>query len=331
MKNERPPHYLSIFPTGTIPVPVSIGDLPLSNYVISEDTLTEAVSEFLEENPDVPGVVIEKKNQPAGLIPRHKIFERLGHRYGVELFFRKPIVELEKELITSPFVLKQHISINLAAKMALGRAQNFIYDPIIVELENKTLRILDMYVLLLSQSQLSNNLSGAASSLNNIEMLVSNSNVNLYSAIDVIMESISKVVPAHHARILLQSRTEFDALKEHELILNHYEPLTNVSVYRSILQSNQVSVLEDVKMVPAWTNQDTPPNTRSWMGVPLTYLNENLGVLSLARTTFSPFSNHEKEIALVFARYLSKLLSNSTGRLDKIRMIEKKYLHSPSA
>jgi len=328
MKREPTPHYFNIFPTGAIPVPVNIGDLPLSNYVIPEETLTEDVSAYLENNPDVPGVIIQKKNQSVGLIARHKMFERLGHRYGVELFFRKPIVELEKEFATHSFVLKNHISINMAVRLALARPQNFIYDPIIVEFEDKSFRLLDMYALLLCQSQLSINLSGISSSINSIEMLVSNPNSNLYSTIDFIMENLSKVVPTHHARILLQHRAEFEGLKEHELILNHYEPLSRISIYRSIIQTNQASVLEDVNMVPAWTNQDTPPNTRSWMGIPLTYLNETLGILSLSRATFSPFSNHEKETALMFARYLSKLLSNFTGRLDKVRALEKKYLTS---
>lgn len=325
MKNESPPHYFNIFPTGTIPVPVSIGDLPLSGYVVSEETLTESVSEYLEKNPDVPGAVIQKKGRAVGLIPRHKMFEKLGHRYGVELFFRKPIIELERELETNSFVLKNHIPINMAVKLALGRTQNHIYDPIIVEFEDKSLQLLDMYVLLLSQSQLSNNLSGITSSLNSIEMILSNLNADLSSTIDLIMESLGKVVPTHHSRILLQNRPEFDSIRNHELILNHHEPLTRISIYRSILQNNQALVLEDVKMVPAWTNQDTPHNTRSWMGIPLTYLNETLGLLSLSRVTFSPFSNHEKETALVFARYLSKLLSNASMSLEKIRAIEKKY------
>ncbi len=330
MKKEPTPYYFNIFPTGKIPVPVNIGDLPLSNYAVSEETLTEEVSAYLEKNPDVPGVIIIKNNKSIGVIARHKMFERLGHRYGVELFFRKPIVELEKEFAAHKFILQNHVPINMAVRLALARPQSFIYDPIIIEFEDKTLRLLDMYVLLLSQSQLSSNLSGISSSINSIETLVSNPHANLYSAVDLIMESLSKVVPTHHARILLQHRPEFDALKEHDLVLNYYEPLNRFSIYRAILQTNQTSVLEDVSMTPAWINRDTPHNTRSWMGVPLHYLNEPFGILSLSRTTFSPFSNHEKETALLFARYLSTLLSNFTGRLDKIRALEKKYLHNAS-
>lgn len=329
MNNKQTPHYLSIFPTGKIPVPVSIGDLPLSSYVVTEDTLTEAVSEYLEKNQDVPGVVIQKKNKELGLIPRYKMFERLGHRYGVELFFRKPIVELEKEIISNSFILKNHVSINIASKMALGRTQNFVYDPIIVEFEDTSLYLLDMYVLLLSQSQLASNLSGISSSINNIEILISNPNSHLYSTINFIVESLGNVVPTHHARILLQNRAEFDVLSEHELISNKNEPLTHFSIYRTILETNQVTVLEDVNIVPTWINEDTPAQTRSWMGIPITYLDENLGLLSLSRVTYSPFSNQEKETALVFARYLSKLLTNSSGRLHKIRALEKKYLEHP--
>lgn len=323
MNSKPTPHYFSIFPTGKIPVPVSIGDLPLSRYIITEDTLTEDVSEYLESNQEVPGVIILKNKNKIGLIPRYKMFERLGHRYGVELFLRKPIVELEKEIVSNPFVLKNHISINMASKMALGRTQNFVYDPIIVEFEDDSLHLLDMYVLLLSQSQLTNNLSGISSSINNIEILVSNPNSHLYSTINFIMESLNKVVPTHQARIILKNQSEFDILSEHELILNQEENLMRLSIYRTILQTNQATVLEDVTLIPAWVNQDTPYGTRSWMGIPLSYLNESLGLLSLSRVTYSPFSNQEKESALVFARYLSKLLADLSGRQDNSLQFKK--------
>jgi hypothetical protein len=324
MKDSKVPHYFNIFPTGNIPVPVCIGDLPMSDYVVSQHTLTEEVASYLDANPLVPGVVVMEGSQVKSVIPRNKMFERLGRRYGVELFLQKPIFEMEQEVGAEAFLLKSHLSINMAVKLALSRVQSRIYDPIIVEFEDGSKPLLDMYVLLLSQSQLSNNLSGIVSSLNNIELMLANYHVNPASALELIMENLGSVVPAHHACIILQPTVDSAAVI-HNFIVHQNEPLEINSIYRSVLTMNQPIVLEDVNMVPAWVNRDTPRNTRSWLGAPITDQRGTIGLISLARTSFSPFTNHEKEISLVFARYLGKLFEVIAHQLEKNQLLEKKY------
>ena len=326
MKNASVPHYFNVFPTGSIPVPVCIGDLPMSEYTVSEYTRTEEVASYMASTPMVPGAIILRDQKAIGIIPRHKMFERLGRRYGVELFLRKPIIDMARELHAELCILKSHLSVNLAVKLALSRDQNHIYDPVVVEFEYGKLQLLDMYVLLLSQSQLSNNLSGVVSSLNNIEMMLANVNANPINSLDLIMESLSNVVPFHHACILLRSRTDSEMIT-HKFISYQNDPLDRNSVYKSVLSMNQPMVLEDVRMVPAWSNWDTPQDTRSWLGVPITETASPVGLLSLSRSTFSPFTNHEKEIALVFARYIDKLLDNFAHQLARRRHFEKKYIH----
>jgi hypothetical protein len=324
MKNPRSPHYFNIFPTGNIPVPVCIGDLPMSDFTITRDVVTEDVAAFLEANPFVPGAIIVADGKAGGVIPRYKMFERLGHRYGVELFLRKPVVEIERELEADVFALKSHLAINLAVKLALSRSQAYIYDPIIVEYEHGRLRLLDMYVLLLSQSQLSNNLSGIVSFLNHIETILESGRAEAGSTLEMIMENLGKVVPSHDSHVVLQRGTDA-AMFAHTSILRQDGALERNSVYRSTLSMNQSVVLEDVRIVPAWTNWDTPPNTRSWLGAPISNQNGPVGLISLSRTTFSPFTNHEKEISLVFARYLGKLFEHALRQTERNRMFDKKY------
>jgi GAF domain len=324
MNSSQIPHYFNIFPTGNIPVPVCIGDLPMSDYLISQEATTEEVAEYMEANPLVPGAIIIRNQKASSMISRYKMFERLGHRYGVELFLRKPIFEIERELNAEAFTLKSHLSINMAVKLSLSRTQSRIYDPIIVEFENGDLRLLDMYVLLLSQSQLSQNLSGIISSLNNIEIMLSNDQMNPISTLELIMESLGKVVPAHHVRIILQPEAGSSMLIHH-FILYQTDPLERNSVYKSVLTMNQPVVIEDVYKVPAWSNLDTPRNTRCWLGAPITNQSGQIGLVSLSRTTFSPFTNHEKEISLVFARYLGKLFENAALQIERRRVFEKKY------
>lgn len=319
------PHHFNVYPTGHIPVPVCIGDLPMSDYSIPHSTLAETVASHMQNDSMIPGALIFEDKKLAGVIPRHKMFERLGKRYGVELFLRKPIGALEKELGVEAFTLKGHLSINAAVKLALSRSEGNIYDPIVVEHESGNLTLLDMYILLLTQSQLSINLSGIVSSLNNIETILSNETAGA-STLGLILESLNLVVPFHHVRILLQDQDEIATmLGTYESVKISMEPLQRNDLYRSILTINQPLILEDVRIVPAWKGIDSPSMTRSWMGIPLVSQSKTIGLIMLSRFAFSPFTINEKEFALVFTRYINTLFTNLNNRIKKNRTTERAF------
>lgn len=319
------PHHFNVYPTGHIPVPVCIGDLPMSDYSIPHSTLAETVASHMQNDSMIPGALIFEDKKLAGVIPRHKMFERLGKRYGVELFLRKPIGALEKELGVEAFTLKGHLSINAAVKLALSRSEGNIYDPIVVEHESGNLTLLDMYILLLTQSQLSINLSGIVSSLNNIETILSNETAGA-STLGLILESLNLVVPFHHVRILLQDQDEIATmLGTYESVKISMEPLQRNDLYRSILTINQPLILEDVRIVPAWKGIDSPSMTRSWMGIPLVSQSKTIGLIMLSRFAFSPFTINEKEFSLVFTRYINTLFTNLNNRIKKNRTTERAF------
>jgi len=319
------PHYYNVFPTGHIPIPVCIGDMPMSDYAVPQNVFAETVATHMQRNNLIPGVIVLKSDRSIGVIPRHKMFERLGKRYGVELFLRKPIGELESELEVTPFILKHHLPINVAVKLALSRSEGSIYDPIVVEYEDGSLSLLDMYVLLLTQSQLSTNLSGIISSLNNIETILANGMAGA-STLNLILESMGLVVPYHHARIIMQHQHDISALASlKDTVLAAHEPLERNDVYRSILSIKQPLSLEDVRVVPTWTGADAPSITRSWMGIPLSNQNGTVGLVTLSRFTYSPFTSNEKELGLVFTRYISALMADLANRAKKTRSYEKLF------
>ncbi len=319
------PHYFNVYPTGHIPVPVCIGDLPTSDYAVSSHELAEAVALHMQNKALIPGVIILEDEKLIGIIPRHKMFERLGKRYGVELFLRRPIGELEKELGVETFALKSHLSINLAVKLALSRSESSIYDPIIVEHENGNISLLDMYILLLTQAQLSTNLSGIISSLNNIDTILANETAGA-STLNLILESMNLVVPFHHVRIILHTQDEIAALFGSDQTVKFVnEPLESNDIYRSILNINQPLSLEDVHSVPAWKSVDSPSITRTWMGIPLSHQNGTVGLLMLSRFAYSPFTVNEKELAQVFARYINTLLVNLANRMKRTHLYKNVY------
>lgn len=319
------PHYFNVYPTGHIPVPVCIGDLPTSDYAVSTREMAETVATHIQNNALIPGVIILEEEKLIGVIPRHKMFERLGKRYGVELFLRRPIGELEKELGVETFTLKGHLSINTAVKLALSRSESSIYDPIIVEHENGNISLLDMYILLLTQAQLSTNLSGIISSLNNIETILASETAGA-STLNLILESMNLVVPFHHIRILLQGQNEIATLLGSDQTVKFVnEPLESNDIYRSIIGINQPLSLEDVRIVPSWKSVDSPSITRSWMGLPLSTQHGVTGLIMLSRFAFSPFTINEKELAQVFTRYINTLLINLTNRMKREQAYKELY------
>ncbi|MBK8619325.1 MAG: GAF domain-containing protein [Anaerolineales bacterium] len=321
MRVNPVPHYLNIFPTGHIPVPVCIGDLPLSNYMVSYDTLAEKVVNHLRENPLVPGAVVTQGKRLLGVLPRHKMFERLGRRYGVELFLTKPVGDLLMELHTDVFSLKSQLPINTAAKLALSRSQDGTYDPIVVEYDDGNYALLDMYVLLLSQSQLLSNMNGVISSLNDIETILSSESPGR-NILELILESLRLVAPYHEAEIIIQNNSTYESLRSNEHVKLLDDPLRSNEIYRSVLTMSQPFSIEDVRMVPAWNGVYASSNTRSWMGIPVTDQNGIVGLLTLSRFSVSPFNNNEKEMAQVFVRYINTFLMNLA------RQTERRYIYN---
>jgi hypothetical protein len=317
MRENPIPHYFNIFPTGKIPVPVSIGDLPLSDYVVSYDTRVEQVAKHLQANTLLPGAIVVQGKRLLGVIPRHKMFERLGRRYGVELFLSKPISDLLLELRADVFSLKCQMHINAAAKLALSRTQDGTYDPIVVEYDDGNFALLDMYILLLSQSQLLSNLNGVISSLNNIEMILSSESPDR-NVLELILESLRLVVPYHEADIILQSQADYETLRDNKHVTILEDLWHANDIYRAVFSMSQPLNIEDVKMTPAWKGNHAPLKTRSWMGVPIADQNGIVGLLSLSRFSVSPFNNNEKELAQVFTRYVNTFLMNLSQHTEKV-------------
>jgi hypothetical protein len=324
MRANPVPHYYNIFPTGQIPVPVSIGYLPLSTYTVPYNTLTEKVVEHLRSNTLIPGAIVVQGQRLLGVLPRHKVFERLGRRYGVELFLSKPVGDLLLELRTDVFSLKSQLHVNIAAKLALSRSQDVTYDPIVVEYEDGSYALLDMYVLLLSQSQLLSNLNGVISSLNNIEVILSNDSPGR-NVLELILESLRLVTPYHEAEIIIQSHSNFDSLRSNEHVKLVDDPLQTNDIYRSAITMNQPFSIEDARMAPSWRGVHASSNTRSWMGIPISDKNGIVGLLALSRFSVSPFNNNEKELAQVFARYISTFLINLAQQSEKKYSYNKMY------
>jgi hypothetical protein len=61
------------------------------------------------------------------------------------------------------------------------------------------------------------------------------------------------------------------------------------------------------------------------MGVPLAGHNGIVGLLTLSRFSVSPFNTNEKEMALVFARYINTFLMNLSRQAERNYSYSKLY------
>ncbi len=289
-------------------MPVCIGDLPSSNYQVSYDVPAEEVAAYLHRHENIPGVMIFDRERLLGIIPRMKMFERLGQRYGIELFLQKPILKLQQEIGAQMFSLYSHLRVDDAVKRGLNRDLHTIYDPIIVSFEDNRYRLLDMYTLLLSQSQTLENINGLMSSITHIEKSMAR-NVEHSDMLELIMDTLKRIVPFHKSSILLKRPLD-GPTKFGEMIVHPSadHALEQNNTYKMILEMRQSLCVDDVSTMPLWIGHNGDSNARAWMGIPLSDRTGTLGLLSLSRLSPSPYTSNEKEIATTFARYLGVTL-----------------------
>ena len=295
-------------PTGYVHTPVCVDDLPQHDFNVSPATLTEEITMHLETYPELPGVLLCQDGQKLlGIIPRKRIFERLGHRYGVELFLRKPIGELHDSLVPQIFTIHPHTRIDDAVYLAMDRSPDVLYEPLVVVSTSGHARMLDFHTLLLAQSQILKNMNNLFSSLNKIKFSL-NQQPDLHDSMTMILGGLRQVVPYHHAAILPKHSSGLH-LSDHEItIFTPTVPILQNAIYQSVLRHNQPLYIEDVKKVAAWDGMDALSDLRTWVGVPLRSGESHLGILSLGRRTLSPFSKDEMAIADTFGGHISQVL-----------------------
>ena len=132
----------------------TVADLPLHQYYLSVDEPGELAAETFQRHPELPGVIVMDKDVMAGMIPRRAFHERVGRSYGVEVYLRRPLRTLLHAVDARPLCLRQDCSIPAAAQAALSRDMENVYAPLVITMEDGTLQLLDVYILLLAQSRL---------------------------------------------------------------------------------------------------------------------------------------------------------------------------------
>jgi signal transduction histidine kinase len=132
----------------------TVADLPFHDFRVGPDTPGHEVAAQLEEQADLPGVIVDLDDGAATLISRRTFFQHMSRGFSREIYLRRPIRVLLQALPHEILRLPADYPIREAARAALARPQELVYEPILVEAGAADLRLLDAYNLLLAQTQL---------------------------------------------------------------------------------------------------------------------------------------------------------------------------------
>jgi hypothetical protein len=294
-------------------IPVCVGDLPGHSFTVSSDEMLDVIVQKMERRPDLPGVMLF--GEQTSVISRAKIFERLGHQYGVELYLHKPISKLGEALKAEALLVPAQTRIEDAVRMALARPYHTVYDPVAVrdeELGNA--RLVDMHVLLLAQSRLVANIADSVGQLEQLEKLIS-AKITTEEMLLSALELLSHVVPYHQAAVLMQKGNRMEVVARRGIGWERGRtgmdnPIQDSQIYRMMRETGQAVCLSDVNAVPAWEYFGEIGNPRSWLGAPLVGYFNLTGLLSLGRLTHSPFNKTEKDTAQVFASRMAQAMES---------------------
>lgn len=307
--------------------PVSVGELPSHDYQVAAETITELVTAHLECNHEIPGVILIRGGKLHSMIPRARLFERLGHRFGVELFIRKPILELQENLETTAHTISSNTRIHTAVDIALKRNAGSMYDPLVMEYEDGKYRMLDMRVLLTAQSQAAENMNNIVSNMNRIEHSIK-ADIPFDASLNMIMDAIKRTTPHHRASILMKPHKLNLISSHHEMVIHLSDPISMHPLIKSVCDSRLPIHIEDTRQSPAWQGMEFLGKANVWIGLPIASGRNLDGVLSLSRITGTPFNKNEIDMARTFSEFLSVAINKTADTYDErqfVEMVQRKF------
>ncbi len=140
--------------TWNISLESTLLDLPLYNCQIELTQQAKEVAQAFEEKSMLPGVILTDRGNFVGIISRRVFFERVSRRYGIEMFFKRPIEVLYRFSKQQLLVLPGSKLIVEAAEESLYRSAELVYEPVVVEISPQTYRLLDAHQLMVAQSRI---------------------------------------------------------------------------------------------------------------------------------------------------------------------------------
>jgi signal transduction histidine kinase len=108
---------------------IPIRDLVESVPLVGLDTTVMKIKEMIDDAAPITAVVVVSGNKPVGLIMSIHLDRALSHRFGVALYYDKPV---SKAMDPSPLSVEGCTPLERVAEMAMARDKTKVFDHIIV-------------------------------------------------------------------------------------------------------------------------------------------------------------------------------------------------------
>ncbi|MCC3434733.1 MAG: ATP-binding protein [Microcoleus sp. PH2017_29_MFU_D_A] len=151
---ERPVQPLSQADLGELSLDSTLVELSLYAFNVEATDLGMQISQMLEANPLLPGVILTDRGEFAGMISRRRFLEFLSRPFGRELFLKRPVRALYRFAQTETLIFPSNTLIVDAARKSLLRSKELLYEPIVVQVSPQNYSLVDVHELLVAQSNI---------------------------------------------------------------------------------------------------------------------------------------------------------------------------------
>lgn len=304
---EPQPHYVA--------TPAVIGELVTHDYTITADTLINRVVKEFDKHPELPGVLIVQHAEYIGVLSRRKVLEELSLPYGVELFYKRPVSSLCQEINVAFSPLPARMRVEDAVRYALERPTDEQYEPLVVLVDDGRLRLLDMHILLMAQSQLLVNANQVVNQLFNVSRTLASS-LDLNIVLDSILMYMKSLVPYKAASVIFfrDEMMDFVALRgfSADLDIQALDTVVRENGLAEIVsRTKQPLCISDVTKRLSWVHLPNLAITRTWLSIPLLHRGEVLGMLLMIRTEADAYTDDQITLAQTFAEQAGLALKNA--------------------
>ncbi|NJL00785.1 MAG: ATP-binding protein [Spirulinaceae cyanobacterium SM2_1_0] len=143
-----------LFEAKSLSTESTLRELSLYDFQVADSHLAIEVARKLEEDLAIPGVILTKNGQCAGMISRRRFLERMSRPYALDLFLRRPLSALYNFTQATFKIFPPDTQIVEAARESLQRPPELVYEPIVTELHPGVYRLIDSHQLLVAQSKI---------------------------------------------------------------------------------------------------------------------------------------------------------------------------------
>ncbi|MBE9186873.1 ATP-binding protein [Microcoleus sp. LEGE 07076] len=132
----------------------TLQELSLYDFKVEATDLGMKISQMLEANLLLPGVILTDLGKFVGMISRRRFLEFLSRPFGRELFLKRPVRALYRFAEIETLIFPSNTLIVDAARKSLLRSKELLYEPIVVQVSPQTYTLVDVRELLVAQSNI---------------------------------------------------------------------------------------------------------------------------------------------------------------------------------